>query len=286
MILTICFLYAVVSIFSVLGFLFLSLEIHEIIFWYYELIPFGMTLIQIVKPVFSFVLAWCKFMWNICELCLCIIFHLFTYIWTLLSIGIPFMYGPMRVFFSFCKWMFSEMWRGIFVKGNPILSFVTGIIVTCSILLCIDNFFQRRHVNANNHQNRQVNILDANGDQNNAQQNENNENRHTEIRQRHLNGMTNTGRRNTNRDLQRRNSEDLHRIENNVIRGDNLHENQHDIDRDLCIICLENVRNYAVFPCGHLHFCGTCIESLFRERTNIKCPVCNVHIQEYRRIYV
>lgn len=126
---------------------------------------------------------------------------------------------------------------------------------------------------------------DNHGDED--QQYQNAENRLIEIRRRLLNRqLPNNRPANQNgEEHPRHNQENLERPETNNENGeDHLDTDQYN-DRQLCIICIENVRNFAVFPCGHLYFCRQCVENLFRSIRPSKCPVCNIGIQEFRRIY-
>lgn len=292
MIITICLLYSVISLVSILGFLFITFGLHDVIFWGYELIPFCFSLIPVLGPFFHFILAWMKFMWNICEACLYITFHLFSYIVALFSIGIPYLSRPLRVSFSFLKWVCSELWRGICLTGNPILTMFSWVVFTCTCLLCLDQVFNMRNFNIL--RNNQIAALQANipaelneeqyGDED--QQYQNAENRLIEIRRRLVNRQLPNRPANQNREEHpRHNQENLERREtNNENREDNLDTDQYN-NTQLCIICIENVRNFAVFPCGHLYFCRQCVENLFRSIRPPKCPVCNISIQEFRRIY-
>ncbi|XP_062584268.1 E3 ubiquitin-protein ligase cblA-like [Saccostrea cucullata] len=56
------------------------------------------------------------------------------------------------------------------------------------------------------------------------------------------------------------------------------------VDNSICVVCFERQRNAAVFPCGHLHLCTECVESIMT-RTKV-CPTCQSSIQEYRRVYL
>ncbi|XP_061188331.1 E3 ubiquitin-protein ligase cblA-like [Saccostrea echinata] len=56
------------------------------------------------------------------------------------------------------------------------------------------------------------------------------------------------------------------------------------VDNAFCVVCFERQRNAAVFPCGHLHLCTECAESIMT-RTKV-CPTCQSSIQEYRRVYL
>lgn len=158
------------------------------------------------------------------------------------------------------------------MRGNPFLTLLSWIMIMCTFLFCVVQFFLQRTV-PRNIQNRQRNDHGHEEDRND-QENENMENRLIEVPQRLLN------RQQHNLPVLRTNQNDPTHAEDNP-ENINLDDNQ-----QLCIICIENVRNFAVFPCGHLHFCRLCVENLFRSRTNVKCPVCNIHIENYRRIYV
>lgn len=56
------------------------------------------------------------------------------------------------------------------------------------------------------------------------------------------------------------------------------------IEDSLCVVCFDSPRNTAVFPCGHLQFCTQCVASVMRERKC--CPVCQLAIEEYRKVYL
>lgn len=56
------------------------------------------------------------------------------------------------------------------------------------------------------------------------------------------------------------------------------------IEDSMCVVCFDSPRNTAVFPCGHLQFCTQCVVSVMRERKC--CPVCQLAIEEYRKVYL
>ena len=271
--LTLCFLYCVFSLISISGFLFFTLEIHELIFWCYQLIPAGIALVPIFKQVIKFFLSWMHFMFHLCEVCVYLAIHIFSFLVTLISICMPYLSKPIYIMCSFFKWMYSEIWRGIYLRGNPFLTLLSWIMIMCTFLLCVVNIFLQRTV-PRNVQNRQRNGHNRNEEDQNDQENENVENRLIEVQQQRL-----LNRQHHLPVIRTNQNEPTHDEDNpeNINLDDNL---------QLCIICIENVRNFAVFPCGHLHFCRLCVENLFRSRTNVKCPVCNIHIEDYRRIYV
>ena len=43
-----------------------------------------------------------------------------------------------------------------------------------------------------------------------------------------------------------------------------------------CCICMDNISNTIIFPCGHYNFCEFCIKSLKIK----KCPLCRKKIKE------
>lgn len=45
------------------------------------------------------------------------------------------------------------------------------------------------------------------------------------------------------------------------------------IEEELCAICMENRRNLALDPCGHLYVCDQCEDDL-RSQPEPKCPIC------------
>lgn len=53
-------------------------------------------------------------------------------------------------------------------------------------------------------------------------------------------------------------------------------------DEQLCVICLENEKRYAVIPCGHLCLCAECSDVV---RDSGRCPICLADVAGVYRIY-
>lgn len=52
----------------------------------------------------------------------------------------------------------------------------------------------------------------------------------------------------------------------------------------MCVVCFDSPRDTAVFPCGHLQFCTQCVATVMQDRKC--CPVCQLAIEEYRKVYL
>lgn len=53
-------------------------------------------------------------------------------------------------------------------------------------------------------------------------------------------------------------------------------------DEQLCVICLENEKRYAVIPCGHLCLCAECGDVV---RGSCQCPICLADVAGIYKIY-
>lgn len=291
---TICLFYGLISLASLCGFLFISLGFHDLIFLFYDFIPLCVYMYSHVLPVLNFVInfvsAWVQFMWNLIHSSIFIMCQCLSLLMTVLSVCFPCFTRPLRSGFYFMKWTFREIWRGIFSRGNPFLTLVSWIIVLCTFLLCLIIVTFQRDVNVNNINRNRIRRVPNNNQNHHAnpndEENENQENGQVQIRQRFINLHNQHNQTDTEHE-----SGDEHEIRqiNHVPspqQDENLDGRRLFGNQQLCIICIENVRNYAVLPCGHLHFCRVCVENLFRSKANVKCPVCNGQIREYHRIFV
>ena len=54
---------------------------------------------------------------------------------------------------------------------------------------------------------------------------------------------------------------------------------------DDCCICSDCVADTAIVPCGHKHFCYSCIDTYHKTFPVKGCPICRKHIQSLVRIY-
>ena len=52
-----------------------------------------------------------------------------------------------------------------------------------------------------------------------------------------------------------------------------------------CVVCLANVPNWVILPCGHTN-CGKCIHELHERDPSLICPKCRTPIQEIVQIYI
>lgn len=52
-------------------------------------------------------------------------------------------------------------------------------------------------------------------------------------------------------------------------------------DLGVCVVCLTEPRNVALFDCGHIAVCSDCVESI-----NNVCPLCRQQAFEYRRVFL
>eukprot|EP01012_Entosiphon_sulcatum_P052124 TRINITY_DN7161_c0_g1_i1.p1 TRINITY_DN7161_c0_g1~~TRINITY_DN7161_c0_g1_i1.p1 ORF type:complete len:206 (+),score=29.25 TRINITY_DN7161_c0_g1_i1:33-620(+) len=50
-----------------------------------------------------------------------------------------------------------------------------------------------------------------------------------------------------------------------------------------CIVCIDRDRTHTILPCGHFHFCGTCIEQLLADKR--ECPSCRGPVNGVLRIH-
>jgi len=55
-------------------------------------------------------------------------------------------------------------------------------------------------------------------------------------------------------------------------------------ENNLCVICMEELRNTVCVPCGHLAYCNICVESLKKKGYN-SCSVCRETISTYTRVF-
>lgn len=52
-----------------------------------------------------------------------------------------------------------------------------------------------------------------------------------------------------------------------------------DEEDKLCVVCLDNTKQYAIVPCGHLCVCHDCSQHL------VLCPICRIKKEDILRIY-
>jgi hypothetical protein len=45
-----------------------------------------------------------------------------------------------------------------------------------------------------------------------------------------------------------------------------------------CIICMENIADHCIIPCGHISLCAVCSNTLTHRNNVPKCPSCRVNI--------
>ena len=48
---------------------------------------------------------------------------------------------------------------------------------------------------------------------------------------------------------------------------------------DLCVICMDRHREYAIVPCFHMCLCSTCVVRV------VRCPLCRERAHRIQRIY-
>jgi len=51
-----------------------------------------------------------------------------------------------------------------------------------------------------------------------------------------------------------------------------------------CCICLDGPRDTVLIPCGHKHFCYSCIEMYCKDPVKT-CPICKVKITTYAKVF-
>ncbi|CAK81178.1 unnamed protein product (macronuclear) [Paramecium tetraurelia] len=55
-------------------------------------------------------------------------------------------------------------------------------------------------------------------------------------------------------------------------------------DSDLCIACMESVRNVLILPCFHLICCQECLQKI--KQTNNECPLCRTLINDQKQVLI
>lgn len=53
-----------------------------------------------------------------------------------------------------------------------------------------------------------------------------------------------------------------------------------------CSICQDAELDTALYPCGHAHFCGECIEACPRNDNTLLCPTCRQMVFAQHKIYI
>lgn len=84
---------------------------------------------------------------------------------------------------------------------------------------------------------------------------------------------------------------DNHELNENIVytqrcrRSDN--ENDGNGDIQYCVVCMENQKEYAFVPCGHVCLCDTCVKSPeFSSRLEDKrCPICRKQSEMLMKVY-
>lgn len=56
------------------------------------------------------------------------------------------------------------------------------------------------------------------------------------------------------------------------------------LDARNCVVCFENEKNTAVFPCGHAQMCRHCAHEV--QRSSNRCPICQHCIVEIRTVFI
>ena len=56
-----------------------------------------------------------------------------------------------------------------------------------------------------------------------------------------------------------------------------------EVDKDLCVVCIEKARSWMSAPCGHLSMCETCMFQIKNQRK--QCPECRAEIEQTFRVY-
>ena len=54
----------------------------------------------------------------------------------------------------------------------------------------------------------------------------------------------------------------------------------------LCICCVDAVRSWAMYPCGHRAFCQECAQKILSQGQQKYCPVCREEVVSCNRIYL
>ena len=55
-------------------------------------------------------------------------------------------------------------------------------------------------------------------------------------------------------------------------------------DKDICVICMDKLKNHALVPCGHLCLCRDCT-SILRRQDGARCPICRTEITSALEIF-
>jgi len=60
-----------------------------------------------------------------------------------------------------------------------------------------------------------------------------------------------------------------------------------EIERDMCVICLENKKNIILSPCSHINTCFQCITTIIKEKKEeSQCPTCRQIITKIKKCYI
>jgi hypothetical protein len=55
-------------------------------------------------------------------------------------------------------------------------------------------------------------------------------------------------------------------------------------EENMCVVCFDAPKEYAIVPCGHQCVCAGCAEQLTKTRTPM-CPVCRGPIRETMKVF-
>eukprot|EP01084_Bolivina_argentea_P041290 76184_1 len=70
-----------------------------------------------------------------------------------------------------------------------------------------------------------------------------------------------------------------------IIKDTPVKENSDEEDNKLCIVCLENEKDYVIIPCGHICVCKECKEENYDDVDDATCPICRCNIEKIMKTY-
>jgi hypothetical protein len=62
-----------------------------------------------------------------------------------------------------------------------------------------------------------------------------------------------------------------------------------EVDKKICVICMNAGRETVLNPCGHILCCEKCAKTIFDKNgifSKVKCPICNLKCNSYMKVYV
>ena len=56
-------------------------------------------------------------------------------------------------------------------------------------------------------------------------------------------------------------------------------------DAHLCVVCIEEPRDYVLVPCGHRCVCANCARKHFDGWDGAACPICRRTVERTQRVW-